>query len=153
MRRTALSLIVALSAGCAGARTEPATPQPRDVRVDGATAVDLVKRGALVLDVRTPQEFASGHVPGAVNVPYDEVERRLAEIGPPGREIVVYCRTGRRSSIAAQSLERLGYGKVYDLGPIGAWPGELAPPAPAAQAPASQAPAPAAPPAPPPRSQ
>jgi rhodanese-related sulfurtransferase len=115
---------------CAGARPEspPAgstAPAPRDVRVDGATAAALVAGGARLVDVRSPQEFASGHLPGAVNVPYDEVEKRLSEVGAPGDAIVLYCRTGRRSAIAAQALERLGYGNVRDMGPMSAWPGEV----------------------------
>jgi rhodanese-related sulfurtransferase len=92
-------------------------------RVDGATAKALVKDGARLVDVRSPQEFAAGHVPGAVNIPYDEVERRAAEVGPPSTPVVLYCRTGRRSGIAAETLERLGYRHVYDLGPMTAWPG------------------------------
>jgi rhodanese-related sulfurtransferase len=127
MRTTALSLLVALAVGaCAGARPDaPPAPAPRDVKVDGATAAALVKGGARLVDVRSPQEFASGHLPGAVNVPYDEVEKRLAEVGAPGDAIVLYCRSGRRSAIAAQALERLGYGNVRDMGPMTAWPGAV----------------------------
>jgi rhodanese-related sulfurtransferase len=61
-----------------------------------------------VLDVRSPEEFAAGHVPGAVNVPYDQVGSRLAEI-PKDKDVVLYCRSGRRSALAADVLEKNGY--------------------------------------------
>ena len=94
--------------------------------VDGATARALVAAGARVVDVRTPQEFASGHVPGAINIPYEEIGKRASEIGPPSTPVVLYCRTGRRSGIAAGALQKAGFSKVYDFKSVTAWPGELA---------------------------
>ncbi|HET8724028.1 MAG TPA: rhodanese-like domain-containing protein [Anaeromyxobacteraceae bacterium] len=93
--------------------------------VSGATARTLAAAGAKVVDVRTPEEFAAGHVPGAVNVPYDELPRRAAEIGPPSTAVVLYCRSGRRSGIAAEALRKAGFTKVYDFQSVSAWPGEL----------------------------
>ena len=94
--------------------------------IDGATAKALAAAGAKVVDVRTPQEFASGHVPGAINIPFDEIGKRAAEIGPPSTRVVLYCRTGRRSGIAADALDKAGYKQVYDFQSVTAWPGELA---------------------------
>jgi rhodanese-related sulfurtransferase len=94
--------------------------------VDGATAKALVAAGAKVVDVRTPQEFASGHVPGAINIPFEDIARRAAEIGPPSTPVVLYCRTGRRSGIAAEALQKAGYSRLYDFKSVTAWPGELA---------------------------
>ena len=94
--------------------------------IDGATARSLAAAGAKVVDVRTPEEFASGHVPGAINIPYDQIARRASEIGPPSTQVLLYCRTGRRSGIAADALDRAGYKKVYDFRTVTAWPGELA---------------------------
>jgi rhodanese-related sulfurtransferase len=82
--------------------------------VDAATALSLAASGARVVDVRTPEEFAEGHLPGAVNVPYDEIERRVSEVGPKDGPVLLYCRSGRRSRIAAEALRELGYSKVYD---------------------------------------
>ena len=95
-------------------------------RVDGATAKTLAAGGAKVVDVRTAEEFASGHVPGAINIPYDEIARRASEIGPPSTQVVLYCRTGRRSAIAVEALQRAGYDKLYDFRSVTAWPGDLA---------------------------
>jgi phage shock protein E len=74
-----------------------------------------------VLDVRTPEEFASGHVPGAVNVPHDQLASRVAEV-PRDKDVVVYCRSGRRSQIAADILTANGFKRVSHLeGDIIAW--------------------------------
>ena len=113
---------IAVSLFAAGA---PAAAEAADA-IDGATARSLAAAGAKVVDVRTPQEFASGHVPGAINIPYDEIGKRASEIGPPSTQVLLYCRTGRRSGIAADALDRAGYKKVYDFRTVTAWPGELA---------------------------
>lgn len=94
--------------------------------VSGATAKALAAAGAKVVDVRTPEEFAAGHVPGAINIPYDELPRRAAEIGPPSTTVVLYCRSGRRSGIAVEALKKAGFKDLYDFQSVTAWPGELA---------------------------
>ena len=68
----------------------------------------------VILDVRTPEEFAAGHVPGAVNIPYDLVDERLSEI-PKTDEVVLYCRSGRRAALAAETLSAAGYTKLAHL--------------------------------------
>ena len=67
----------------------------------------------LVLDVRTPEEFAAGHVPGAVNVPLTVLPRRLSEV-PRDRAVLTMCETGYRSSTAASILLRAGHPSVSD---------------------------------------
>jgi rhodanese-related sulfurtransferase len=74
----------------------------------------------LLLDVRTPQEFASGHIPGAVNISVETLASRLNEV-QTGQPIVVYCRSGNRSAQAAQILASAGYSTLYDLGGIIDW--------------------------------
>jgi rhodanese-related sulfurtransferase len=74
-----------------------------------------------VLDVRTPQEYAEGHVPGAVNVPHDQLASRLAEV-PKDKDVVLYCRSGRRAGIAADVLAANGYKHLSHLeGDMNAW--------------------------------
>ena len=74
-----------------------------------------------VLDVRTPEEYAEGHVPGAVNVPHDQLASRLAEV-PKDKDVVVYCRSGRRAALATDVLAANGYTRVSHLeGDIQAW--------------------------------
>jgi len=76
----------------------------------------LVDQGALLLDVRTPEEFARGHLPGARNVPVQVLESRLADVGDRALPVVVYCRSGARSAHAKAILTSHGFGAVSDLG-------------------------------------
>jgi rhodanese-related sulfurtransferase len=86
-----------------------ATAAPPMVTPQQVHELQVKKDPALfVLDVRSPEEFAAGHVPGAVNIPHDQVASRLAEI-PKNKEVVLYCRSGRRSALAAETLEANGY--------------------------------------------
>jgi len=74
-----------------------------------------------VLDVRAPEEFVTGHVPGAVNIPHDQVGARLAEV-PKDKDVVLYCRSGRRAGMAAEVLAANGYTRLSHLeGDIMAW--------------------------------
>lgn len=90
-------------------------------RKDASKAKALVANGALLLDVRTPAEFASGHIDGAVNVPVDQIASRAEQLGPKNRAVVVYCRSGARSAAAASTLQQLGYTTVEDLGAMSNW--------------------------------
>lgn len=80
-----------------------------------------VAAGALLVDVRTPEEFAAGHLEGARNIPIDAVQRRIGEFGNKKRTVVVYCRSGARSSAAKRILESNGFAQVINLGPKSAW--------------------------------
>ncbi len=75
-----------------------------------AAVGELAKRpdAPLVLDVRSPEEFAAGHVPGAVNIPHDQVARRVSEIDDK-RWVLVYCQSGRRAGIAEGVLADAGF--------------------------------------------
>lgn len=77
-------------------------------------------RPHLLLDVRTPEEFASGHIAGAVNISVESLASRLSEV-PQDQPVVVYCRSGNRSATASQILSNAGYTGIYDLGGINAW--------------------------------
>ena len=85
------------------------------------TAHSLVEQGALLLDVRTPAEFASGHVSGAVNTPLADLSAAVGGLDPD-RVIVVYCRSGMRSRQAAQTLRSKGL-TVHDMGGMRSWEG------------------------------
>ena len=94
---------------------------PKGGDVSGSEARSLVAKGALLLDVRTPGEFAGGHIEGAVNIPVQELEQRLVELGDKARPIVVYCRSGVRSSRAASMLKGAGHSATHDLGAMSRW--------------------------------
>lgn len=89
-------------------------------RITGEEAADMMKEEVIILDVRTEEEYAEGHIPGAVLLPYDTIRAdSAAEMIPDQKKtVLVYCRTGRRSEIAAMTLVQLGYGEVYDFGGI-----------------------------------
>ncbi len=74
----------------------------------------------LLIDVRTPEEFASGHIAGATNIAVDTLNQHLSEI-PKDQPVVVYCQSGRRATAAAQLLSKAGYPQIYNLGGIADW--------------------------------
>ena len=70
----------------------------------------------VVLDVRTPEEFAAGHVPGAKNIPHDQLPARLSELASAkDKDLVVYCRSGRRTAIALDTLAKNGFTRARHL--------------------------------------
>ncbi len=74
-----------------------------------------------VIDVRTPEEYAAGHIPGAVNIPFDEVTERIAEIDAP-HGVALYCMVGPRARKGESALLAAGYDKVFHLeGGLAAW--------------------------------
>ena len=80
----------------------------------------------LILDVREPDEFASGHIPGAVCIPHEQIAEQAEEVIPDKNTVIyVYCRSGRRSKIAAQALADAGYANVIECGSILDYAGEL----------------------------
>lgn len=87
----------------------------------GPEARRLVSGGAKLIDVRSPEEFADGHLEGAVNIPVAQLEARLGEVGPKDAPVVVYCRSGHRASKAKQVLEAAGFKAVHNLGPKSYW--------------------------------
>lgn len=82
-------------------------------------ARERVTNGALLLDVRTPEEFNAGHIPGARNIPVQELQSRLGEL-EKWRSVVVYCRSGARSATAKALLTKAGH-EVLDIGAMGNW--------------------------------
>ncbi|KXA91290.1 hypothetical protein AKJ57_01860 [candidate division MSBL1 archaeon SCGC-AAA259A05] len=82
----------------------------------------IVSEDPVVLDVRTPDEFEEGHIPGAILVPVDELRGSTLLEFPEDEEVLCYCRSGHRSSWAAKYLGRQGYVQAYNLsGGILAW--------------------------------
>lgn len=87
----------------------------------GATARQIVAGGGRLVDVRTAEEYAAGHIEGALNFPLANLSNHLAELEPKDRWVVVYCRSGGRSAQAAALLTREGFSRVFDLGPMSNW--------------------------------
>ncbi len=111
--------LVLVSGSLTGGTSSPAVVQditPADYQAQ--FSADMSSH--LLIDVRTPEEFATGHIAGAVNIPVDDLAGRLAEV-PMNQQIVVYCRSGNRSAQAAQILAEAGYSGISDLGGLNAW--------------------------------
>ncbi len=99
------------------------TQNPNYGNVDSKTAQDIIneKGDLVILDVRTVSEYESGHLEGAINIPVEELSQRLSELNPSD-EILVYCRTGNRSTSAVRILKSNGFEKLYHMdGGITAW--------------------------------
>jgi len=77
---------------------------------------ELIKGGALVIDVRSIEEFEEEHYPNAICIPVNEILNRSHEIGQKDRPVVLYCASGARSAFAARMLKSLGYTKVVNAG-------------------------------------
>jgi phage shock protein E len=113
----ALALALATTAAAADqpSRARAAAAGVKPGIVDVETARKLVDAGVRVVDVRTAEEFAQGHLPGAVNIPFDQIGKRLGEVGAPDEPVLLYCRSGRRSAAATETLRANGYRALYDL--------------------------------------
>jgi len=80
----------------------------------------------ILLDVRTPEEFAEGHIAGAIRITDSELEAEAPrQLPDKDAKILIYCRSGRRSRASAQKLVDMGYTQVYDMGGIIDWPYEI----------------------------
>jgi phage shock protein E len=86
-------------------------------QVSAAKAQECMKAGAAVIDVRSRQEFESGHLPGALNIPLDQLAEGIGRAVPEKtRPILLHCLSGGRSGIAQLNLKRMGYTDVHNLG-------------------------------------
>lgn len=116
-------LAVAQSSGADGSGTEDDISRYRVP----ANLVELVETGGrefIVVDVRTPVEYRSGHIPGAVNIDHRQIGEQPPEVDREAL-IVTYCRTGARASRAQATLERMGFENVVNFGGVASWPEEL----------------------------
>ena len=113
-----------LLAGC-GAPVEKESGY-RQINMDEALAVMEAESGYIILDVRTPEEFGDGHIPGAINVPNETIgSGEIPELPDQEQLILVYCRSGNRSKQASEKLAALGYTNIVEFGGIRDWPGEV----------------------------
>ncbi len=98
----------------------------RQIGMDEATAMMKEKTNYIILDVRTPEEYADGHIPAAINVPNETIgTEEIPALPNKAQLILVYCRSGRRSKEAAEKLVKLGYTNIVEFGGILDWKGEI----------------------------
>ncbi len=118
MRHFARIVLVVVAVSCTGSAQDHRTVTQSDLQAQIQSS-----QAPLVLDVRSPSEFARGHVPSAVNIPHMQVGARIGELGElNGRGIVVYCEAGPRAERAEATLKQAGFERVYHLeGDMAAW--------------------------------
>ena len=105
--------------GCASGSGEASYEQ---ISGEEAKALMDSESGYIILDARTQEEYDLGHIPGAILIPYGEIaDRAENELPDKNQLILVYCRSGRRSKIAAEELVKLGYTNVKEFGGIIDW--------------------------------
>lgn len=84
------------------------------------------EEGYIILDTRTQAEYDEGHIPGAIVISHDEIEEKAEQLLPHKDQLIlVYCRSGRRSKLAAEALVKLGYTNIKEFGGIINWPYEV----------------------------
>ena len=95
-------------------------------KITSDEAVAMMTSDVVILDVRTQEEFDGGHIKNAVLLPdYEISEKAESVLADRNQTILIYCRTGRRSELAAKELVGMGYTSVYDFGGIVDWTGEI----------------------------
>ncbi|MCO4744805.1 MAG: rhodanese-like domain-containing protein [Proteobacteria bacterium] len=126
------NLIFLFALGCGSGATSAETPAAAAVEAGPSRNVDVAQLKAdldagkvpMLVDVRTAGEYAGGHVPGAVNIPVDQIAKRTSEITvDDGAEVYLICKSGGRSASAASTLSGLGFATVNVSGGTGAWIG------------------------------
>lgn len=105
-------------------QNEPETEDGRSVSFEAAKRMMDAQPEHRILDVRSEEEYITGHADGAVLLPLDTISAETAAAVIPSQDtlLLVYCRSGRRSKQAVQKLSQLGYTAVYDLGSLVGWP-------------------------------
>jgi rhodanese-related sulfurtransferase len=110
--------------GCAASQKQENTY--RQISMEEAVQMMEDESGYVILDVRRPDEYAAGHIPGAINVANETIgTAEISELPDKDQLILVYCRSGRRSKEASEKLVKLGYTNIVEFGGILDWKGEI----------------------------
>ena len=119
----AILLILSILAGCSAPEKEEITF--RQISMEEAVTMMAEETDYIILDVRREDEFASGHIPNAINIPNESIgTEEISELPNKDQLIMVYCRSGNRSKQASEKLVALGYTHIVEFGGIKDWPGE-----------------------------
>ena len=119
-------LTLALPFGCVGCVSDGSSATYEQISGAEAKALMDSESGYIIIDARTQEEYDQGHIPGAIMIPeYEIADRAEKELPDKNQLILVYCRSGRRSKIAAEELVKLGYTNVKEFGGIIDWEYEI----------------------------
>ena len=127
MEKIAIPVLLALALVLTGVTNfAPKTTGYRQVTTEEAVNIMQTEENYVILDVRTAQEFASGHIPGAVLLPNETIGTEDILLLPDKDQLIlVYCRSGNRSKQAAEKLAQLGYTNIVEFGGINSWTGKI----------------------------
>lgn len=127
MEKIAIPVLLALALVLTGVTNfAPKTTGYRQVTTEEAVNIMQTEEKYVILDVRTAQEFASGHIPGAALLPNETIGTEDIPLLPDQDQLIlVYCRSGNRSKQAAEKLAQLGYTNIVEFGGINSWTGEI----------------------------
>ena len=127
MRKLILLLLAAmLLVGCGQANQNNREAVYMNITAQEAKQIMDTEEGYIILDTRTQAEYDEGHIPGAIVIPHDEITDRAEEELPDKDQLLlVYCRSGRRSKLAAEALVELDYTNIKEFGGIIDWPYEV----------------------------
>lgn len=127
MEKVAIPVLLVLALVLTGVTNfAPKTTGYRQVTTEEAVNIMQTEENYVILDVRTAQEFASGHIPGAVLLPNETIGTEDIPLLPDKHQLIlVYCRSGNRSKQAAEKLAQLGYTNIVEFGGINSWTGEI----------------------------
>ena len=121
-----LLLAVMLLTACAHTKENDREAVYVNITAEEAKAIMDNEEGYVILDVRTQEEYDQGHIPGAIVISHEEIAEKAEEVlTDKDQLILVYCRSGRRSKIAAEALVELGYTNIREFGGINDWPYEV----------------------------
>ena len=118
-------LAMMLLTACGQEKEDPQEAIYMNITAQEAKEMMDSREGYIILDTRTQEEYNESHIPGAILIPYDEIlEKAESMLKDKDQLILVYCRSGRRSKLAAADLQKLGYTNIYEFGGIIDWPYE-----------------------------
>ena len=121
-----LLLAVMLLTACGKAKENDWEAAYMNITAEEAKQIMDSEDGYIILDARTQEEYDQGHIPGAVVISHEEIAEKAEEVlTDKDQLILVYCRSGRRSKIAAEALVELGYTNIREFGGIIDWPYEV----------------------------
>ena len=121
-----LLLAVMMLAACGQVKENDQGVVYVNITAEEAKQIMDSEEGYIILDVRTQEEYDQGHIPGAIVISHEEIEARAEEVlTDKDQLILVYCRSGRRSKLAAEALVELGYTNIKEFGGISDWPYEV----------------------------
>ena len=121
-----LILAVMLLTACGQDKENDQEAAYMNITAEEAKQIMDSEEGYIILDVRTQEEYDQGHIPGAIVISHDEIEEKAEEVLTDKKQLIlVYCRSGRRSKLAAEALVELGYTNIKEFGGIIDWPYEV----------------------------